>query len=99
MYFLAGEMAHWCQTPELDIVNCTKWSLDEEQCNEAKRSVAIPPSSSECATYEYETCVKCNLTGIEPSDYLLRHSSLNHVPITTPNTKPQQSFLHNRFAR
>ncbi len=67
--FFAGEMTHWCQTPELDIVNCTKWSLDEQQCNEAKRSFAIPPSSSESATYEYATCARYDLTGIEPSDW------------------------------
>ncbi|XP_072014759.1 organic cation transporter protein-like [Amphiura filiformis] len=66
--FLAGEMDHWCQTPELDIVNCTKWSLDKDQCIEAKRSVAIPPAGSD-SSYEYENCKRYNLTGIEPSDW------------------------------
>ncbi|XP_072014758.1 organic cation transporter protein-like [Amphiura filiformis] len=66
--FLAGEMDHWCQTPELDIVNCTKWSLDKDQCIEAKRSVATPPARSD-SSYEYENCKRYNLTGIEPSDW------------------------------
>ncbi|XP_072014760.1 organic cation transporter protein-like [Amphiura filiformis] len=66
--FLAGEMDHWCQTPELDIVNCTKWSLDEDQCIQAKKSVGIPLAGSD-SSYEYENCKRYNLTGIEPSDW------------------------------
>ena len=66
--FLAGQDDHWCRTPDLDIVNCTKWSLDENECIEAKKSVAIPlagPGSD----YEYENCDRYNLTGFEPGDW------------------------------
>ena len=67
--FLAGKDDHWCKTPDLDIVNCTKWSLDENKCLEAKKSVSIPlaePGSD----YDYKNCVRYNLTGLEPTDWL-----------------------------
>ena len=66
--FFAGQDDHWCKTPDLDIVNCTKWSLDGNECLEAKKSVSIPlaePGSD----YDYENCVRYNLTGLEPTDW------------------------------
>ena len=64
--FFAGQDDHWCKTPDLDIVNCSKWFLDENECLEAKKSVSIPlaePGSE----YDYENCVRYNLTGLEPT--------------------------------
>ena len=66
--FLAGQNDHWCKTPDLDIVNCTKWSLDENECLEAKKSVSIPLAESG-SDYDYENCVRYNVTRLEPTDW------------------------------
>ena len=66
--FLAGQDDHWCKTPDLDFVNCTKWSLGETKCLEAKKSVSIPLTETK-ADYDYENCVRYNLTGFEPTDF------------------------------
>ena len=65
--FLTGSSDHWCSTPDLDaVVNCTQWSLNEEECIEARKSIAIPVSPK---TGEYLSCVQYNLTGFEPDDW------------------------------
>ena len=63
--FLSGTSDHWCSPPDNDIVNCTQWSLGEDECMEAKKSAAIPLSDSD----EYESCTKYNLTGIKPEEW------------------------------
>ena len=66
--FFAGKDDHWCKTPDLDIVNCTKWSLDENKCLEAEKSIFIPLAKPR-SDYDYENCIRYNLTGLEPTDW------------------------------
>ena len=77
--FIAGQSDHWCSTPNPDIVNCTKWSLDEKECIEAKKSVAIPVTNDG----EYESCVQYNLTGFEPEDWYPGWETVNITNATT----------------
>ena len=58
--FLGGSVDHWCASPELDYINCTEWSLDDSQCDQAKRDAAIPTDEEGA----YESCLKYNLTGV-----------------------------------
>ena len=67
--FLGGESDHWCLAPELDAFNCTRWSLDEAQCTETTKSIAIPLSKDSNLKYEYENCVRYNLTGVNLEDW------------------------------
>ena len=64
--FLAGQGDHWCKSPNLETVNCTKWSLDENTCLQAKKLVSVPMAKTKSDVYE--NCVMYNLTGFEPMD-------------------------------
>ena len=62
--FLGRESDHWCLAPELDAFNCNRWSLDETQCTEVTKSIAIPLSKYSDFKHEYEQCIRYNLTGV-----------------------------------
>ncbi|XP_072037058.1 organic cation transporter protein-like [Amphiura filiformis] len=63
--FLAGEQDHWCVVPELENEDCIRWpELTPELCDDAKKDASIPPQTKEHMPYEYDNCLRYNLTGV-----------------------------------
>ncbi|XP_072019582.1 organic cation transporter protein-like [Amphiura filiformis] len=65
--FLTGESDHWCVVPELQNEDCARWpELSPDECNAAKKDASIPPQTKSTNSYEYDNCLRYNLTGVPP---------------------------------